>query len=159
MEIKNRTIGFLILLVLIGGMMIWLMILPLLGFSMIMVALVIPKFMGEKGIKKKEPSKRKEKEMLPVPTRSSLPVLRSSSYPSLYTPPPPESPVTTLARESPELAHDLLLKRSLDETHAKITGGPAQEFARQGRGMVAETTRRSGGLFSDPSVKTVIRPL
>jgi len=98
--------------------------------------------------------KRKEKEMLPI-RLSSRPVYYEPLSSSSYI--PSENPVTTIARSSPRLAAETLLHLSLDETHRRIVGPAAEEFARQGRGTFAVTTRRKG-LFSS-SVTTIIKPI
>jgi hypothetical protein len=66
----------------------------------------------------------------------------------------PKNPLTALVEESPKLAHDAIITRCLAEAHRDIVAGPANEFAKQGRGMVATTTRKRRG-----SLRTKIKPL
>jgi hypothetical protein len=101
---------------------------------------------------------RKEVDMLPA-RRGFLPESYNYGLPLGISPGLiPENPITTLARQSPHRAHNVMIWRSLDETHESIVAPAAAEFARQGKGTFARTSRR-GGFFSGPSVETIIKPI
>lgn len=71
------------------------------------------------------------------------------------------SPETELARNSPELATNVLLKQSLDRSLADLANSSvATEFARQGRGTYAAARRRKHffGLAGE-SAEFIIKPI
>jgi hypothetical protein len=82
-------------------------------------------------------------------------------YPDPYVPRyqlPPVDPEAVLASMDPRRTAEVIRKRTLAQAHAAITGGPAIEYARQGKGMRA-STRFTGGFFSPEGIETSIEPL
>jgi hypothetical protein len=116
----------------------------------------------DKKQEKTENNKKEDKEMLPS-RYSMLPRVLDGDYefdhPFLNRYLAPKNPLTELAEQSPRLAYNAIVAGSLAKTHENIATEPAREFAKQGRGIFAETFRRKGLLTDSDSIVTVIRPI